>query len=459
MNALAIRGNQLPAPRSGSGTAIQTPSGGVSAFFALEAFDRRLGLAIYSLQVTNFTAATLICRVWAISRNGQATLAYPVLVEVLPDSTLQTEIPVLPAALPPFERAIVEVAGQGVHCLVEAPPPAIQKSRRGYLIAAAAVAAAFSILVTIAGIRAALPRIDALALAPQALAGTTVRAEYHAAGAGTLSYSVVAPDGGTMAGGKLADREGSIPIAVPASAQGAYTLQVTMNGPLGRVSEMRVLNTLSVKAHAGAAIANISVNPLVAKPGDTVNVSYSAIGDGGYLRLIGSNGSIWGQEPFSRRGQTQFVVPPVAAGSQLQILLHVTKHGSAAQSAAGLVVAGSPHTSQAVAQASQVVGNDDPNAVPATSSDESNGTFDVLNKTVKSGGAIQVKIFSPRNGMRLSIMDTQSHEITGVDVGSDAQMVTMRAPVVYETTKYIVVASFTDGFGQETVVQPITVTP
>ncbi|HEU5478701.1 MAG TPA: hypothetical protein VFU90_02660, partial [Candidatus Tumulicola sp.] len=78
---------------------------------------------------------------------------------------------------------------------------------------------------------------------------------------------------------------------------------------------------------------------------------------------------------------------------------------------------------------------------------------------VKSGGAVHVKILSPRNGMRIALTDTQSHEVTGLDVGDDATTVTLKAPAVTLPTRYTVVASFTDGFGQESIVEPITVTP
>jgi hypothetical protein len=61
--------------------------------------------------------------------------------------------------------------------------------------------------------------------------------------------------------------------------------------------------------------------------------------------------------------------------------------------------------------------------------------------------------------MRISLTDTQSREVTGVDVGSDASTITLRAPTVTMATRFIVVDSFTDGFGQESIVQPITVRP
>src|SRR5581483_6420584 len=75
---------------SGSGTAMQTLAGSVSAFFALEHFDRRRGVATYLLRVVNRTAAALVCRTWVVSRSGDTLLAYPVVFEVEPLSTSAT---------------------------------------------------------------------------------------------------------------------------------------------------------------------------------------------------------------------------------------------------------------------------------------------------------------------------------------------------------------------------------
>lgn len=78
---------------------------------------------------------------------------------------------------------------------------------------------------------------------------------------------------------------------------------------------------------------------------------------------------------------------------------------------------------------------------------------------MKSGATIRVHVLSPRNGMRIALMDGQSHEVTGLDVAADADTITLQAPTVTAATRYTVVASFTDGFGQESIVEPITVEP
>ena len=106
----------------------------------------------------------------------------------------------------------------------------------------------------------------------------------------------------------------------------------------------------------------------------------------------------------------------------------------------------------------QIAGDDDPTSAAAASSD-ANETFEVLDRTVRSGGTIHVRILSPRNGMRIALTDGQSREMTGVDVGAEPDAITLRAPAVTAPTRYTVVASFTDGFGQESIVQPLTVLP
>lgn len=456
-SALALRHAQTlePSPRFGPGTALQMLSGGVAAFFMLESYDRRRGVATYALQVVNETAAALICRTWVVTRTGDAVLACPVLLEIEPFSAIAMQIPVWPSDFVSMERAVAEITGDDVHCIVNAGAPPVRSKRATYAVVAMAALFVVLTLTGVAALLGAVPRIAAFAVPPMALAGTTVRAEYGASGVGTLAYEVLAPDGHRVVAETLADRSGSIPVALPPSADpGAYTLQMTMRGPLGNAKEVRVLNAVLPKIGSGAHIADVAVNPVVAKPGDAVNIAYAASGDGGYVRLLGSDGTIWAQKPFSPTGATQFVLPPTTGTREMRVLLHVTKGRSAAESSAGLLVA-APAAKQADTPA-QIAGDDNPNAFASSAA---NGTFEVLTRTVKSGGNIHVRILSPRNGMRISVTDSQSHEVSGVNVGSDAETVTLKAPTVAVTGRYTVVANFTDGFGQESIVQPMTVRP
>jgi len=459
------RGALVPTASIGPGTAVQTLSGTVTALFVFETYDRRTSVALYGLRVVNQSASTLICRIWAVTRSGAPVLAYPVPFEIKPFSTTAAQVPVRPHEFDSFERAMAEVSGDEVRCLVQTvslPKP----PRRG--AGSAAVACGAFALLALAGVvagatalSAAQPRIAAFAVPPMALSGTTVQAEYAASGAGTLAYQITAPDGHRLQGGTLAAHSGAIPVALPASTDsGAYTLQMSMQGPFGNVKEVRVLNSLPLKRGGGAQVASVQVAPIAARPGQAIAVSYAANADAGYVRLTGSDGAIWAQKPFSPSGSTAFIVPPVAGTREMRVVVHVTKGGSTAESSAGFIVSATPSApvaAAAAAPAPQIAG-DDGSTQTSTAEAGANGTFQVTTPVVPSGGSIHVQILSPRNDMRISLNDA-THEVSGHVVRSDATTVTLAAPAVKVPTRLTVMANFTDGFGQESIVEPVTVRP
>jgi len=455
--ALALRAlaSVAPAARASFATMPHTPDGCVTACFALESFDRRRGVAIYALRVVNRTASVLLCRTWVVCSEGDAILASPAVFEIQPLSSASKRVPVWPGDFPSFDRAVAEVVGEGVECVVDAAAPARLERRRAVVpVAVASAALGLAAFAGAAALHAATPRIEAFAVPPQGLSGSTVRAEYGVAGAGKLSYKVTMPDGRRLEGGELAARSGSLAIPLPASSEaGGYTVQLSMAGPLGSVEEARVLNAVT----GGAQIGELSVHPVLAKPGDRVEVSYTAAADGGYVRIVGGDGTVWAQQPYSRDGQSSFVVPPLSGSNVLHVLLHVTRGGSTAESMAGIAIAGQ-HES-VTAPAAAAIAGDDESAIAPAAPDAANGTFEVLTPTVHSGGVIRVHVLSPRNAMHVALEDEQSHEITAIDVGTGADVVTLNAPTVPVPTRYTVVASFSDGFGQESVVSPVTVLP
>jgi hypothetical protein len=391
----------------------------------------------------NSTGGAAVCRIWAIDGTGSASLAYPVPVEIEAFSVKDAEIAIFPSDYRSFEGAVAEVVGEDLHCVVEASAPVTKKTYAlPSMLAASGLASALVAAAVLACVLS-LPRISAFAAPPTAMTGTTIDAQYRASGLGTLAYVVQAPDGRHTQQGVLTDRSGSIPVALsPSNSPGAYTLRLTMRGAFSTDQAVRVVNAVPPKVvDAGARIAGISVTPVVAAAGAIVSIAYGAIGDHGFIRLLDADGTVWAQKAFSRRGRTTLVVPSVTSSREMRVLLHVSRGQSSAESSAGLLVIAAP-------------------AAQAASDDASaNGTFQLARSTVNSGGTIAVAIISPRNGMRVSLMDTQSHELSGVDVGSDTQKVTLHAPVVQRATRFVVQTSFVDGFGQESIVEPVTVEP
>ena len=425
---------------------MQVTDGSVAAFFALQSFNRRSGVAIYSLRVVNRATSALRCRSLVLSRNGEPVAAYPQLVEVAPLSSSATQIALRTRDFASFDRVVAEVVGNGVHCLVEAAPPPRRKAygRLG-IFATVSVACGIALLAATTLLCSMIPRIEAFAVAPQALSGTTVEAQYNASGAGRLAFLVTAADGRRVAGGPLSDRRGSFFFAIPTSTKpGSYAARLTIDGPLGGSSETLVVNAIGrIKS---ANVRAISVHPVVAKPGQTILISYSAAGDEGYVRLIGTDGTIWAQRPFSKAGETRLVVPMVSDRREMHVLLHVTKGSSVAQSMAGILVENSRPSRGHVRE-------------PSAGAADANGVFDVRTPIVMSGGSILLRVLSPRNGMRISLTDAHSHEIGATDVGAGAHIVTLRAPREPKATRLTVVARFIDALGEENVVRPLTILP
>jgi hypothetical protein len=462
MNALAIPSSRLPQGWRRSTNSLQTASGSVDSLFALAGFQRRDGVAVYALRVVNHTQAELLCSIWILSRRGELVLANSEPIVVGPSTTQTARVPVWVHGLPAFDRVLLEVAGEGVHCIAEAPAPQANPRRIYATIATAAAALSVLFLAVALGVRATLPQIAAFVVPPETLAGTTVQAQYDSHGVGALSYVVTAPSGKRIQSGTLRDSSGIIPVAVPATPPGgAYVLQLEKRGPFGKASEVRVLNTVAPRLGSGARIESLAVRPPVAKPGETIAVTYAATADAGTVRLVDGDGTVWAQRPFSRNGETMLTVPLLKDASEMHVVLDVTKASTAAKSMAGLVVAGGLHPlAAAAAQPApvEIASDDDPN-VPATSDADGNATFQVLDRTVKGGQPIRVHIISPRNDMRIALTDAQSHEVTAQNVGAQANTVTLTAPNVTQATTYTIVATFTDGFGQESVVSPVTILP
>jgi hypothetical protein len=462
IESLAVR--QRPALRplfpAGSSSAIRTAEASVAALFSLSSYDRRHGVAMYALRVANDSSALMLCRIWAIAPDGTPSLAYPAVFEIEPYSLKSVEVPIWPDKRMPAQHFLAEVAGGNLQCMVEARPPEIRGHSRpiGAIAATACLATGLG-MAAVAALGLTFPRILAFAVPPVTQPGATVQVAYTASGAGTLSYAVDGPNGKQIAAKTLQRQSGLIPIAIPANAQaGAYTVQLNLHGALGNAKELRVLN-VAVPRNAGPRIGAISVSPVVAAPGQTVTATYTASASDGYVRLIDRDGTLWAQKPFSRDGITTFSLPPVSTNHEMRVLLHVHRGRAFAESSAGLVVAGAPAPRSASNDGMPLLAGSDGASAISTPDDRANGTFAVARTRVRSGDAIDVRILSPRNAMRIALADPQSREVASADAGADAETVTLRAPSVTVPSRYTVVATFTDGFGAETIVEPITIAP
>ncbi|MGH7729202.1 MAG: hypothetical protein ACREM2_10510, partial [Vulcanimicrobiaceae bacterium] len=75
------------------------------------------------------------------------------------------------------------------------------------------------------------------------------------------------------------------------------------------------------------------------------------------------------------------------------------------------------------------------------------------------GPAIVVRILHPVADLRLALTSVDGNAVSIVDVPPDQRSATLPAPSVSAPTRYDVVATYRDGFGQETVIRPVVVRP
>ena len=431
--------------------AARTAAGDIVATFVLVRYNKRRHIATYAFRVFNFSTSEVVCVVYGLTNYGTPALAFPRPIRLRPNAKRETEISFAVHGFGSFERVVAEVRSENALFTVEAPALPQPKSVIPFMLLGLSTTLALACAMLL-GFQRLPPRIVGFSLPPSALAGSTVDGEYATGGVGQLSYSVDDPNGKRLADGVLADGAGTVRFALPQTSDpAAYTVRLLITGPFGTISEARVVNAIlppkpKIVVSSGAQISNIEVTPVVAHPGDLVHVKYAATASDGYVRLLDSQGTIWSQFPSSKDGNTWMRVPLFDRDRELRVLLHVRRGKSVAQSSAGLIVL-----------ASKDAITDD----PASSKDSGaeNGIFSIASTRVRSGGALRVRVLTPRDGLRIALTDTASNEINGIEVGLDQDQVYLRAPNVQVAGRYVVVASFRDGFGQESVVAPIVVTP
>lgn len=429
--------------------ALRTPAGSIAALFTLLSYDRKARIAVYTLRLLNGSVNEVACVVFGLTHDGTPALVHPEPIHVAPNSKLDTEISVRVEGFGSFERVLAEVRSASGIFRIEAPPYPKFQSKVPKIIAAATSGVALLVAGAF-GFMASVPRVSGFSLPPKAMVGTTVEAEYSASGIGRVAYSVEDPDGKAIAGGPLQYRTGTVRFAIPASHDGAaYTMRLSMIGPLGRNAETRVVNAIPLpkpRLLSGANIASIEIDPIVAHPGDLVHVMYASNGDEGFLRMLDQHGTIWAQIPSSKSGNSWMRVPLFDRDREMRVSLNIKRGPSSAQSSAGMIVIASKGA----------IGED---LAAKKDTGAENAIFKIAKTNVKSGGTVKIKVLTPRPGLRIALADTQSHEIDGMNVGFDQPWVYLRAPDVQLAQRYVIVASFTDGFGQESVVAPLIVAP
>ena len=229
-------------------------------------------------------------------------------MEIQPHAALRTGF-TLDATLA-YERVTADVRGEGIHMIVEAPPPRGGRPRRRWVGPVIALGAAGLLAGgTLMAVAAERPRVVEATLLDGAHGGTVAR--WSIAGNGTRTYEVRDARGEVVAHGSLPGASGTMEIAIPAAA----SLRVAVANAFGSDARDAVYAratpppAIRIAATPPPRIESLSVD--APRPNAGVTVRYAAHASALHLAVVDGNGDTW----FSKttptgRGSLEIPAPP-----------------------------------------------------------------------------------------------------------------------------------------------------
>ena len=452
--ALAVR--NLPA---GSRAHVHVAGGDCAAHMVYAGFNRKTGTATYALRFVNQTPSSMSARMFCVTRRGEAIPAYPLAIDIAPFSIKDSVVPVRIADIGPYDRALVEVEGGGVAFSVDAPAPPPQRSAAARL-GRWGMAAAIATIALALGAAAATPRLPVLAAPSRALAGQRIDVPYVREGLGSLQYDLSTPDGRQISAGMSAERQGILHVLLPKAAVSTrYVLHAHARGPLGSFDRSasvvavapppaaRSTAVVAAAANPAVVIGSLSVSPSPVRIGTPLKVAYVTNAVAGDVWLIDSDGRNWSHGLLQPRGVTWLHVPAETAGREMRVVLHARGSHGDATSAVGVMIFSSSGESTAV-----------PFAAAGTASTPGSARITLSKETVPSGYLFTVRTSGSSGAVRVALTDGGG-KIVAQGESAAGGVVTMTAPHVRSTATYYVIATITQGSGEQSLVRKLVVVP
>ncbi|HTD36162.1 MAG TPA: hypothetical protein VK669_01515 [Candidatus Limnocylindrales bacterium] len=422
--------------------------------------------ARYELRVTNGTPGMLAATVTAVRVDEGRPIA-ALAVEIEPHAAIRTGF-TLDARLA-YERVAAEVRGDGIHLIVEAPPPSGGRARRRWLVPVAALGIAGviagAVLVVVGTER---PRVvDAALLATPD--GRLV-ARWTTSGSGKPSYELRDARGEVVAHGELPSPSGQLELGRGDAASLRVAIANSFGSDVRDAAYGRATPPPAIRivATPPPRIESIAIDP--PRPNAPLTVRYAAQARDLRLAIVDRTGATYfSTSTGSGAGMTQIPAPPAGprepyalvataegadAGQQTRIPIPaaVTSTPSPVPSAQSSAV---PNTARGPAQSGpHDASNQQPAGSNATVVDVGGGdTFAIRPNPVKPGDPFVVEIpFS--DGARVQIVrDRDDVEMTGADLRRGERSVAMTAPTA--PGSYTVRVTMQRGVGLETVVRPL----
>jgi hypothetical protein len=332
-------------------------------------------------------------------------------------------------------------------------------------------------------------------------AGSPFSVAYALGHATDAEYSVETPDGMQVRRGKLEPGSGAFTLRLPTAAlSSGYDVSILAHGRFGsdaRTTHVVALGTETKPAGPPAPVArldDVALENDSVKGGDPIAIDYRANSRTGSVRLIDELGTVRAEALLRSDGRSVIVAPYVDADQDFRVVIDV-EHGPGhaqaevpvrvlrslpdavaqsdaprANAAPGVAVvtdqglqdapsvsSPSGNSSAGTPSVSSAGASSDSAGAPSISSPADNSPFAVA-PVQAAGQSILVQIVRHEPDLHVALMGSSGTELVGQDVAADESSVVLAAPEHPPTGRMAIVATFTKGFGQETVVRPISLT-
>jgi hypothetical protein len=459
-NVIARRGTSAlgiseALPHGGRGL-LATPTGAVACELLPVGIDA--SGARYELRVTNGTDGILAASVTALRIDDGRPVA-AIAVEVEPHAAIRTGF-ALDSNLA-YERVAAEVHGEGVHLIVEAPPPRGGRPRRRWAAPVGALGAA-ALLAGAVIVAFAFERPRVVDAALLATPDGRLVAHWSTSGDGARSYELRDAGGKVVGSGALPAAAGTMEVGRADAASLHVAIANTFGSDTRDAAYGRATPPPAIRivATPPPRISSLAVDP--PRPNAPLTVRYTAEARDVRLAILDRAGAVWfATTTPAGNGITQVPAPP--AGPREPYMLVATASGADAgqETRVPIPAALAPPTAapSAAPSPSGSKGASGPVAAAgggsnATVVDVGGGdTFSIRPSPVRPGEPFVVEIpFA--DGARVQIIrDRDDAELSGADLHRGERSVAMTAPNT--PGGYTVRVTLQRGVGLETVVRPL----
>jgi len=475
---LALTATHVPAPTAArAGSVLSIPLGEIAGALHAIALDEKTRCATYELLVANETPTPLATFAYASEAPRLGNLITWNAIVVPPYSAIAITVDVAVPRRGRAPRVIAELHGEEAQLTLDADPPnrhARGLARRATLLASAV----FLLALGGASVASTKPQVFALGAPETVRAGSPFTVAYALGHATDAEYSVETPDGMQVRRGKLEAGSGAFTLRLPeAPTSSGYDVSVFAHGSFGsdaRTTHVVALGTETKPAGRPAPVARIDDVALEndsVKGGEPIAIDYRANSRTGSVRLIDELGTVRAEALLRSDGRSILVAPYVDADQDFRVVIDVQRGPGHAQAEVPVRIlrglpdataqsdvprlTGAPRSGGAPDVPVSAPAGAAPVVATAVDPPADNAPFAVA-PVQAAGQAIVVAILRHEPDLHVALMGSSGTELVGQDVAADETSVELAAPEHPPTGRLAIVATFTKGFGQETVIRPIT---